>query len=101
MDRQDSLDCFQLDHDFVFNNEVDSVATVELHIFIDDRQLDLLPKVEAVKLQFAAHACLVCRFQKSRAENAMNLNSSRDDISGKRLLGIRSQRGSARQLRHC
>jgi hypothetical protein len=31
----------------------------------------------------------------------MDLNSSRDDFSRKRLLGIGSQRGAARQLRHC
>ncbi len=47
---QNAFNPLQFYDDLLFNNEVDSVAAIKLHILVDDRQLYLLSKVEAVKL---------------------------------------------------
>jgi len=62
MNRQNSFNGLQLEDNLLFNDEVDSVATVQLHIFVDDGQFDLLPKTEAVEFQFVTQTSLISRF---------------------------------------
>ncbi len=53
MDGQYRLDGLQLEHDLLFYNKVDSIAAIKLHIFVYDRQVDLLSKSEVVQFQFS------------------------------------------------
>lgn len=43
---------FQLDNNFLIDDEVDAISTVKLHIFVGHGQFDLLPESKAAELKF-------------------------------------------------
>lgn len=73
MNRQQFLDSFQFQDDFISHEEIDLVTTVQLQAFVLDREAHLPLKAQSPKAKFVAKALLVSRFQETGAEMAMNL----------------------------
>jgi len=80
------MDLLEAIHGLEFNdqgsgdNQVHSIAAVELDALVGNRKWHLPFKWQATELQFMAKAFLIGRFEKARAKNTMNLNGSSNDF---------------------
>ena len=73
VNRQQFLHGFQFQNDFVLHDEIDLITTVQLQTFVLDRQVHLPLKAQSPNAKLVAKALRVSRFQKTRAEMAMDL----------------------------
>ena len=79
MDWQELLNALEFEQDRVFHQYVNSVTAIECDALVDERKLDLAAKCETAQLQFIAQAFLVCGFEQSGAEEAMDFNRGAND----------------------
>ena len=82
MDRFQSVACLELYHDFPADDDVQSIATVNLRAFILQRQWLLPFKGYVSQLKLSAQTFLMGRFQKTGAECAMDLDGCANHASG-------------------
>lgn len=66
------------DHE-ILNEQVEFGMSIKTPVLVDNRNFELSLRAYASEFQFAAQGLLVCTFQKSRPENAMDLNRRTDD----------------------
>jgi hypothetical protein len=62
----------------LFDEQVNSVAALELDVFVDDRDWDLLLNPQSMNLQFVRQTFFVCGFQESRPEEFVDFNGTAD-----------------------
>jgi hypothetical protein len=65
MHRQYTLDRFELNQNFIRDDEVDAVFSSGLDTFVRDGVFDLTAKRNVLQAQFLAHAFLVNRFEET------------------------------------
>jgi hypothetical protein len=79
MNRNDSVDCFQLNDDQVFNEQVDFVSNIQSNTVEVDFQRPLALQVQAFRTEFVRQACSIRTFQKARTKRRMNLHGAAND----------------------
>jgi len=73
VNRQQFLNGFQFQDDFVLHDQIDLVTTIRFQTFVVDRQDHLPLKAHLPKAKLVAKAFFVSRFQETGAEVAMDL----------------------------
>src|SRR5262245_49837563 len=68
---QQPLDAFQLDNQFVFDDEVNTIHAVQSQSAIRERQRDLSSKPKAVALEFILQALAVGVLEQAGTERTM------------------------------
>ena len=68
-------------NDFIGDDHIGSVSTLDSLRFVDDRQDDLPSEWDVLKTEFMAEARLIGRFEQSGTKLAMNLNRGADDLT--------------------
>lgn len=76
----DLLHALQLDDDCFSDQQVDSVATVQLHLFVLYGELDLPAKGNAPKAKLMAQTLLIGGLEKAGAQGAVNLDCGAYDL---------------------
>jgi hypothetical protein len=88
MHGQDFLDRFQLNDDFVVDNQVDSISAIQPHALVANRHVYLLAKRDVAQCQLATKADLIYRLQETWAKRLMNVYRGCYDFAGQRLLCV-------------
>lgn len=88
MDVLDALDAFDFDDDLAINDEVQSIAAVELEPVVGDGQRSLSLDVVAAFAQFVAEAGLVRGFEQAGAERTMHGDGGADHGPGHRVIAM-------------
>ena len=70
---------FDLHDDFIFDNDVEPIAAIEIDLFVRDRQRSLFFEPQTSLLHFVCEARFVGRFEKTGAEVSVNLDGRADD----------------------
>ncbi len=85
MDWQNSLDCFQLQNNFLIDNQIDPVAAIELETFVQDWELNLAFEGHPAQMQFVAQALFISGLWQPRAQVPVHLNGCSDNGTGSRV----------------
>jgi len=80
--REEAIDGLQLYDDASLDQDVDTVAAVDVLALVRDADGPLPLEDEAEKLQLPTQASLVGRFEKSGPERAMHFDARADDLVG-------------------
>ena len=75
----DSLDALQFDDELVFDENVNSVSTIDLNVFVLYRQRMLELKRHSLATQLMRQTLFVGRFQQSRPKVPMYFDGTTDD----------------------
>ena len=79
---------FQLGHGFefyddgIFNEQINSIAAIEMNSFIVDRQWVLRLEGNAGQMKLTGEALLICGFQQTGAKMPMDFDGGADDPMG-------------------
>ena len=71
VERMQFFHCFQLDDYASFNNEVDSIAGIDLNALMNDRQSDLMLKGHAIFRQLISQASVVSALETACSESGV------------------------------
>ncbi len=82
MDRQQMIDGLELHYKLLFDDDVESVAAVELDPFVDDWHRSLPHEAQVRERQFMAQAFFIGGFQEPGTEVTMNLDARSEDSLG-------------------
>src|SRR6266540_2904092 len=80
MNREQTLDHFELQQDGVSNDQVEAIAAVEAHTLVHHRQGSLSFELDASFSQLGADTGLVGRFHEPWAEMSMHLDQRTDRL---------------------
>ncbi len=80
MNRRYLIYRFQLNDHPSFNNEVDSIPTIQMSPFVDHRQGLLMNEAQISQVEFVAQTFLIGGFEESRTQHAMDFNRCADDL---------------------
>jgi len=73
------VDGLELHDNAPFHQKVDSITALQLDVLVDDRNGFLPLELQAAQSQFPRQAFLVCGFEQSGAEEAMDFNRGAND----------------------
>ncbi len=79
MDWLEMLDCFELNDQLAIHDQIEPIATVQMHALVTDRQGNLPLEGDLAKGQFMAKAGFVSRLKQARPKLPMNLDGCADD----------------------
>jgi hypothetical protein len=79
MDRQKVIDGLELQHELLFDNDVESVTAIEHDPLVDHRQRPLPRKAQACERQLVAQAFFIGGLQEPRTEVAVDLDARAED----------------------
>src|SRR5262249_37834014 len=79
VNRQQRIDCFNLNQDCFIHDNVCPVSAIESDSFVFYRYRDLSLKGYPADTQLSAYAHLISRFQQSGSEHAIDFHRSPDD----------------------
>ncbi len=82
MNRQERVDCLNLDNYLTFYQEVKAVTTIQPKILESDLQRTLPLKSDLPLAEFSAEAFLVNRLQQARPQRAVHLDCCGDNLMG-------------------
>jgi hypothetical protein len=103
MDRKQLLDSLYLNHYLFLHNDIHPIGTIQVNLFVDDRQA-LLPNVRnRILMQLKTKTFLIRRFQQSWTQMAMDFNRQpnnalRQRASVRKTHLLRVLRGSVVQI---
>jgi hypothetical protein len=72
----DALNTLQLNDHRILDEQVDSVATVQMDALVHDRQINFSPVANASQVELMTEALFVGRFEKTRTECPMHFDGS-------------------------
>jgi hypothetical protein len=72
-------DGFEFDDKLAFDDEIQTVAAIELHSFVEQGHLALALEGEASLSEFVSEGFLIGRFKQAGPEFAVNLHAQADD----------------------
>ncbi len=75
------LNRLQFNHDLIVNNEVYSIATIQMYCFVVDREWDFGSKRNTAQCKFMTKTGLISRLQQTRSEFAMDFECCRNDLA--------------------
>ena len=81
MNFQECRHCFGLNDDDILDDQIHSVARVELHSLVDDRDRALSGKSQLARAQLELQAAAVCGFEQAGTERPMDLDRRRQDLA--------------------
>ncbi len=79
MDTFDLLHALQLNDQFFLYEKIDSVAALQAHTFVFDRQGILQLEHDAIEFQLVRKTLLVCRFEQTRPQLSMDRKRAPND----------------------
>ena len=79
VDGKQLFNTFEFNDEAVFNDEVDTIGGGELHAFVNDRQMNLVLKMQASLRQFIEQTSVVRALEEAGPECGMNSHRSTDD----------------------
>ncbi len=85
MDRQQSLDSFQLDDDASSNQKIQAKTGLKAMVFINERQVNLPLEGDVSESEFVCQTGFVDRLKQSRSHRAMDFHRATDDRAGQRV----------------
>ena len=73
---------FQFQNHLIVYQDIDPITTVQLHVFIDNRDRYLSSKGNSSNMELMAEAFLVSRFQEAGSQRTVNLDGGTDNLPG-------------------
>jgi hypothetical protein len=80
MNRKHSFDGLDLQDDFSGNQKIDTVSAMDSRALVVDGKLELALVRDAAKRKFVAETALISGFKKPRAQAAVYVDSSPNDV---------------------
>ena len=78
MDGQQFFNTLDFNDDACFDDEIDPIRGWKLHTFVIYWQANLVLKLQTDSREFETETSVVCAFEESRTQRAMNLHRSTD-----------------------
>lgn len=79
MDTADFIDALELEDQLVFDENIDSIATVQTDTFVLDRQRMFELEADSIQRELPGKALLIGRFEQPRAKDPMNFDRTAND----------------------
>ena len=74
----DRFDAFEFDDQSILDQNVNSIAAIELNVFVLHRSWILNLERDSISTEFVRQTLLVCGFQQSRSQESVNLDRTTD-----------------------
>lgn len=79
MDATESIDALKFEDQLVFDEDIDSMATVQTDTFVLDRQRMFELEADSIEREFPGKALLIGRLEQARAKDPMNFDRTAND----------------------
>ena len=85
MNRQELLNRLYLNHQHIFDQQINDIPVTDSYAFVFQRQRDFTDMRNPSKLELATQAPVVTGLQETRSEQAMYLDGRPDDLLADRI----------------